>query len=99
MSSFRAGGRAIPSRASAAATELVQDAVPDVAELVELGVVEDGQEVPADAGEVRAPRGVELRAARGGQHGVGAAGVGVARRAADEPLALEAVDEPGQAAA
>src|SRR4029077_19656741 len=71
--------------------------LPGVAEGVELGLGEVLEEQRADAGEVGSAGGSELLGAGGRQDGVGTAGVVVARLAADESLALEAIGQAGEA--
>src|SRR3954471_581151 len=76
-----------------------EHALPDAAEHVELLAGEVLEEVAANALEVRAARGGELVAATRGEDGEGAAGVALARLALEQAVALEAIDETGQAAA
>src|SRR4051794_32736151 len=67
-------------------------------ELLELGLGVEVGEQRADAGVVGPMGGGEALAAPGGDDRVGATRVVLARAALDEPVALQAVDQAGQAA-
>src|SRR5437588_6048726 len=75
------------------------DALPHVGERAQLLLGEAQEEVLAHDREVRAARLADAPAPRLRQAGEGAAGVVFAGAALQEVVALEAVDEPGQAAA
>src|SRR4051794_15805360 len=75
------------------------DALPDLAEPLELAGLQLVEEPAADAVEVRGPRALERGTPRVGQARERAARVGRARLAPDEAVLLEAVDEPREPAA
>src|SRR5437868_3923403 len=84
---------------TSAASVLWHEALPHLAQRGELRLGEVREEQLADAFPVGLARLGELLAARVGEHGERAAGVVRARLARDQAVALEAIDQAGQAAA
>src|SRR2546423_9608465 len=93
----RPGQTTPASRRSAAVAG--SDALPHLGHRLQLGWGEPRDELLTHERQVRSARLLQALATFGGKAGVGASRVVVARAAVEQAIALEPVDEPGQAAA